>query len=95
MTTLHRTVFSPEAGEIIELPETVGRIDYDRVGSPTYGYGTLKIGVVGYGDMVEHVVLKVNADSADIKEGSQILCTDVATGKIWYAVPVSAYGGRE
>ena len=93
MSTVHTVSFSPSVGEMVELPETVGRVDVARYGGGQYGNGTLKIAVTGRGDMAEYVTLKVHGDSADIEDGSQILGVDVATDELWYAVPVSAYGG--
>lgn len=94
MTAVHKVVFTPEAGDIVELPTEVGRIDVDCVGSPELGYGTLTIGVVGSGDLEEYVVLKTHADSAEIEGGAQVLGVDVARDVLWYAVPISAYGGQ-
>lgn len=94
MTELHTVVFRPEIGETVELPENVGRIDVDRVGSPEIGFATLKIGVVGEGDLEEYVVLESHADSTEVESGSQILAVDVARDRLLYALSASAYGGE-
>lgn len=93
MSTVRSVAFSPETGDVVEIPAEVRRVNIDRVGSPEIGYGKLVIGVVGQGGMVDYVLLRSQADSAEVEDGSQILGIDVATGHLWYAVPASAYGG--
>lgn len=93
MSEVHNVVITPETGDIIDLPEDVGRTDIERVGSPELGHGTLKVGIVGQGNLIPHVVVKSDADITDVTEGSQILGTDVATGGLLYAIPHSAYNG--
>lgn len=95
MTDLHNVVFSPEVGDVVDIPEEVGRTDMDRVGSPEIGYGALRIGVIGRGDLVPHVVVKSDSDCADVTDGSQILGCDVASGALYYAIPKSAYNGGD
>ena len=94
MSTVRTVTVSPEAGDVVEIPEMVGRVNIDRVGSPEIGLGRLKIGIAGQGDMIEHVLLKSQADWAEVEDGSQVLGVDVAKGHLWYAVPASAYGGE-
>lgn len=92
MSEVHTVTFKPTEGQTVELPEAIGRIDIDRVGSPKMGYGALKIAVTGQGDdMKEFVLLKHHGDSADLEGDAQILGTDLATGDLWYAVPIAVY----
>jgi hypothetical protein len=93
MSDVTKVVFQPEAGETVELPENVGRIDVDRIGSPKLGYGRIKIGVLGHGDLEKYVVLETHADKADIEEGAQVLAVDVAKDRLIYAVSIEAFGG--
>ena len=96
--TVHTVTFAPSVGEVVELPEEVGRVDVGRFGGGAHGDGVLRIAVTGSSDnLSEYVVLKVHGDSADLEEGSQVLGVDLSQEELWYAVPRSAYndGGAE
>lgn len=92
MSEVSTVTFRPTEGQTVELPETIGRVDIDRVGNPKMGYGTLRIAVTGQGgDMEEYAVLKHHGDSADLEGDAQILGFDLAEEELWYAVPATAY----
>ncbi|PYZ02934.1 hypothetical protein C8039_09730 [Halogeometricum sp. wsp3] len=43
----------------------------------------------------EYVVLSNDVGHTEVEGDSEILGTDVADETLWYAVPISAYGGGE
>jgi len=90
MSDIHTVPIEPEEGDIIELPETVGRVDtfYDH--RPSRGVN-FEMTVVGRGDLAENVLLKTENDA--VEDGSQVLASDVKHSELWYAVPLSQYGG--
>ena len=95
MSDIHKVSInqSCEEGDIIELPETVGRVDtfYDH--RPARGVN-FEMTVVGRGGREEYVLLKAGGESPSVEEGAQILATDVKHSELWYAVPLSQYGGN-
>lgn len=89
--SVRSVTITPEVGDVVELPENVGRVNVDRTGSPKIGYGEFHIGVVGQGDMKAYVLAKTRADEAEMEDGSLVLGIDGATGATWFAIPHSAY----
>lgn len=94
MTEIETARFVPEEGDVVNLPETVGRVNIFNDSGPASGERFV-IAVVGRGDTEEHVLLSTPLESGDIEEGAQILATYVSANKLWYAVPLDAYGGAE
>ncbi|QCP91434.1 hypothetical protein [Haloarcula marismortui] len=95
MTEVFSIVFTPSAGTTIELPSEIGRKDCGHYGGGQRGDGTFKISVVGRGKKSEYVVLSNDVGHTEVEGDSEILGTDVADETLWYAVPISAYGGGE
>ena len=83
---------SDDEGDIIELPETVGRVDtfYDQ--RPSRGVN-FEMTVVGRGDLQEYILLNTGGLNPSVEDGAQILANDVQKSELWYAVPLSQYGG--
>ena len=83
-----------DEGDIIELPETVGRVDtfYDH--RPAQGVN-FEMTVIGRGDLQEYVLLKAVGLDKSVEDGAQILANDVKKSELWYAVPLSNYGDSE
>ncbi|MFC7026826.1 hypothetical protein ACFQJ5_03265 [Halomicroarcula sp. GCM10025324] len=84
----------PEEGDVVELPETVGRVDswHDYRGAAS---GTrFEMTVVGSGELAEYVLLSTSIGASEIEDGAQVLAADVEHAAVWYAVPRSAYGGN-
>ncbi|MFC3477656.1 hypothetical protein [Halobacterium litoreum] len=84
---------NPEEGDTVELPKTVGRVDawHDYRGSA--GGTRFEMTVVGSGELAEYVLLSTGIGESEIEDGAQVLATDVEHAAVWYAVPLSAYGG--
>ncbi|MHC3380226.1 hypothetical protein [Haloarcula sp. H-GB5] len=93
MNEVHKVSIPQEEGKIIELPKTVGRVDtfYDH--RPVNGVN-FEMTVVGRGDCEKHVLRKASGENVSVEECAQILATDVNTAELWYAVPLSQYGGN-
>jgi hypothetical protein len=83
-----------DVGDLIDLPETVGRADAYHNPAPARGT-KFEITVVGSGEVQEYVLLNADADgSITIEEGAQVLATDVQKNTLWYALPRTAWGER-
>ncbi|KAA9401795.1 hypothetical protein Har1130_03205 [Haloarcula sp. CBA1130] len=95
MSEIFSTVFSPSVGSTVELPSEFGRKDCGHFGGGQQGDGTFKISVVGRGEKSEYVVLSTDVGRTEVADRAEILGTDVADEKLYYAVPRSAYGGGE
>lgn len=97
MSDIYKVPIKPdgihEEGDIIELPENVGRVDtfYDH--RPARGVN-FEMAAVGRGECAEYVLLKAVGEKPSVEEGAQILATDVKHSEVWYAVPLSQYGGN-
>lgn len=96
MTEVHTVAVEPDGidspGDVIDLPEDVGRVDTYHDTRPANGTN-FEMVVVGTGDLQEHVLLKGNGvKRSAIEEGAQVLAVDVETYTLWYALPKSAWG---
>lgn len=91
MTEIEISRFVPEEGDVVELPETVGRVDTYNDSAPASGE-RFTIAVVGRGVPEEHVLLSTPLESGEIEDGAQVLAAYVSSNELWYAVPKTAYG---
>lgn len=96
MTDINMTTIRPssinEEGDIIDLPENIGRVDTFHDNSPSGGVN-FEMAVVGNGETEEHVLLKAVGEDPNVEDGAQILAADVERMELWYAIPLAAYGG--
>jgi hypothetical protein len=78
----------------VSLPSKIDHTEIGRDEEGTAGDGTLRIAVVGRGELVEHVLLRSSEGEATIPDGAEILGVDVATGAVYYAVVRDEYWGN-
>lgn len=96
MTEVHTVAVEPDGihspGDVISLPEDVGRVDTYHDTQPANGTN-FEMVVVGTGDLKEYVLLTGNGvKRSAVEEGAQVLAVDVETYTLWYALPMSAWG---
>jgi len=96
MTEVHTVAVEPDGihspGDVLDLPEDVGRVDTYHDTQPANGTN-FEFVVVGTGDLQEHVLLTGNGvKRSAVEEGAQVLCYDVEEYTLWYALPKSAWG---
>ena len=96
MSDFHMVAVEPDGihdvGDVIELPETVGRVDTWHDTRPARGTN-FEMTVVGRGDLQEHVLLSTGGENPTVEDGAQVLATDVETATLWYCLPRSAWRG--
>lgn len=96
MSDIHMVGVEPDGihgeGDVISLPETVGRVDAWHDTRPARGTN-FEMTVVGRGDLKEYVLLSTGGTNPTVEDGAQILATDVETATLWYCLPRSAWGG--
>lgn len=94
MSKIRKVTFAPSVGEVIEIPSDVKSTQIQRSGGGQYGAGTLRCAVIGFGELVEYVMLKAD-DGAELESGSQAIGVDLSQDHLWYLVPRSRYGGGD
>lgn len=93
MSEVRKATFIPSVGDVVEIPADVKRAQIQRIGGGQYGAGTLRCAVIGFGELVEHVVLTAD-DGAELETGAQVAGVDLAQDDLYYLIPTSAYGGE-
>ena len=95
MSEISSNTFQPNPGKVVELPTEIGRKEIGRYGGGQHGDGTLKIGVIGTGEVEEYVILSTEEGKSTVVDGGIILGVDVANSTVYYAIERSQYGGFE